>query len=241
MKNRKVVIAAAAALILIAGIVLIAATGRRNSETSNRNSELKAEASAKPEATEAPTEEIPAEPEKTEHLEEKTPAEPETTESPEETVQAEPDKTEHPEESAPAATETTAPSQAEGAADQAGETVQEQPFLVQITDSDPSVAYVLVRMSNPIGLLPLPIEGEYTRTIRQTMADGSEAINVLHLTPDGFWMEEANCEGQDCVGEGMVTLENREERVLWNMVICLPHQLVAELITREEAKQMLGQ
>ena len=50
-----------------------------------------------------------------------------------------------------------------------------QPFLVQITDSDPSIAYVLIRMPDPIGLLPLPIEGEYTRTIRQTMADGTEA------------------------------------------------------------------
>lgn len=127
----------------------------------------------------------------------------------------------------------------EPASDTQDTNAQEQPFLVQITDSDPSIAYVLVRMPNPIGLLPLPTEGEYTRTIRQTMADGSEAINVLHLTPNGFWMEDANCEGQDCVNEGEVTLENREERILWNMVICLPHQLSLELITREEAESLL--
>lgn len=119
--------------------------------------------------------------------------------------------------------------------------IQEQPFLVQITDNDPSIAYVLVRMPDPIGLLPLPVEGEYTRTIRRTMADGTEAINVVHLTPNGFWMEDANCEGHDCVNEGEVTLENREERVLWNMVICLPHQLSLELITRDEAMSLLGQ
>ena len=65
--------------------------------------------------------------------------------------------------------------------------VKDQPFLVQITDSDPSIAYVLVRMPNPIGLLPLPLEGEYTKTIRRTMDDGTEYINVLHLTPEGFW------------------------------------------------------
>ena len=127
----------------------------------------------------------------------------------------------------------------EPASDTQDTNAQEQPFLVQITDSDPSIADVLVRMPNPIGLLPLPTEGEYTRTIRQTMADGSEAINVLHLTPNGFWMEDANCEGQDCVNEGEVTLENREERILWNMVICLPHQLSLELITREEAESLL--
>ncbi len=116
---------------------------------------------------------------------------------------------------------------------------KDQPFLVQVADDDPSVAYVLVRLQYGAGLLPLPLEGEYTRTIRQTAEDGTEAVNVLHLTPEGFWMEDANCKNHDCVGEGMVTLENREERVLWNMVVCLPHQLVAELITREEAIALL--
>jgi len=117
---------------------------------------------------------------------------------------------------------------------------KEQPFLVQITENDPATAYVLVRMPNPVGLLPLPTEGEYSRTIRIQMADGSEAVNVLHLTTDGFRMEDANCEGHDCVKQGEVTLANREDRILSNMIICLPHQLSAELITREEAEQMLS-
>ena len=137
-------------------------------------------------------------------------------------------------------TEEPAAEPAETASPTVEQETKEQPFLVQITDDDPSAAYVLVRMPNPIGLLPLPTEGEYTRTIRQTMDDGTEAVNVLHLTPEGFWMEDANCPGQDCVNEGKVTLENREERVLWNMVICLPHQLSLELITREEALQLVG-
>ena len=127
------------------------------------------------------------------------------------------------------------------AAEKTGQQPAEQPFLVQVTDSDPSIAYVLVRMPDPIGLLPLPTEGEYTRTIRQIAADGSEAFNTLHLTTNGFWMEDSNCEGHDCIMEGEVTLENREERVLWNMVICLPHQLSAELITRQEALDLIGQ
>ena len=122
-----------------------------------------------------------------------------------------------------------------------GSQEKEQPFLIQVTEDDPSIAYVLVRLQNGAGLLPLPTEGEYTKTIRQTAPDGSEAVNVLHLTTNGFWMEDANCEGHDCVNEGEVTLENREERVLWNMVICLPHQLSAELITRQEALDLIGQ
>ena len=115
----------------------------------------------------------------------------------------------------------------------------EHPFLWEITEDDPAIAYVLVTLPYSSGLLPLPPEGEYTKTIRQVLPDGSEFINVLHLTPEGFWMEEANCEGHDCIGEGEVTLSNREERILWNMVICLPHRLSAELITRAEAEQLL--
>ena len=117
----------------------------------------------------------------------------------------------------------------------------EQPFLVLITEDDPATAYVLVQTAQGAGLLPLPAEGEYRKTVRQVMADGSEAVNVLHVTPEGFWMEEANCEGHDCIEEGIVTLENRDTRALMNMVICLPHQLIAELVTREEALVLLGQ
>ena len=117
---------------------------------------------------------------------------------------------------------------------------KDQPMLLEITEDDPSTAYVLVNAPNPIGLLPLPLEGEYTRTIRLKMQDGSEAVNVIHLVPDGFWMEESNCEGHDCIEEGKVTLENREERILGSMVICLPHQLMLELMTREEVQAWLG-
>ena len=116
----------------------------------------------------------------------------------------------------------------------------EPPFLVQITENDPAIAYVLVQTWTSAGLLPLPAKGEYIKTIRQEMADGSEMMNILHLTPEGFRMEASNCEGQDCVGEGEVTLANREERILGNMVICLPHGLIISLITREEAEGMLG-
>ena len=175
-----------------------------------------------------------------------TPAAPEETKPAETVTQAPAAETVTEEPAAETATEVppaetfTETATESPAAETAEAQPSEQPFLVQVTDSDPSIAYVLVRMPETIGLLPLPVEGEYTRTIRQVMADGTEAVNVLHLTANGVWMEDSNCEGHDCILEGEVTLENREERVLWNMIICLPHQLSLELITREEAIQMTG-
>ena len=52
-------------------------------------------------------------------------------------------------------------------------------------------------------------------------------------------MESSNCENQNCIGQGEVTLENRETRVLFNMVICLPHGISLELLTKEEAYALL--
>ncbi len=210
MKRKHIICLAAIAIIIIAAVVLLL-TQKNHSEFRIQNSELSVTAESNETKPQVTPDVIEAE----------------QTEAPavEQTEETTAEETEM-----PAAEETENPAEEE---------TREQPFLVQITEDDPSIGYVLVRMPNPVGLLPLPQEGEYKKTIRVAMPDGSEYINVLHITPNGFWMENANCEGQDCVKQGEVTLENREERILWNMIICLPHQLSAELITREEAEQML--
>ena len=58
------------------------------------------------------------------------------------------------------------------------------------------------------------------------------------MTPEGFCMTEADCEGHDCIEEGEVTLENMQDRLLWNMVICAPHRLTLSLYTPEEAAEL---
>ena len=229
MKKKYLIAGAVVVIAVIAAVVLLLLKNSNNNlESRIQNSELNAENVS----TAVPSTDIKEVPVLT--------AEPENTEAPaaegndnsefriqNSELNAEPEKTEVP--------------VAEKKDNKAEAEATDQPFLVQITDDDPSIAYVLVRMPNPIGLLPLPLEGEYSKTIRTKLADGSEFVNVLHLTPNGFRMEDANCEGHDCVNQGEVTLENREDRILWNMIICLPHQLSAELITREEALQMLAQ
>ena len=82
--------------------------------------------------------------------------------------------------------------------------------------------------------LPLPEEEDYTFPIRQVREDGTEELNLLHVTPEGFYMESSTCENQDCVEQGLVTLENRSERILGGWVICLPNLVYLELYTPEE-------
>ncbi len=79
----------------------------------------------------------------------------------------------------------------------------------------------------------LPSAGEQTIVIRQ--GEGADAMeNVLRLTPDGVAVVSANCDNQDCVEQGTVTLDNKDARALGSMIICLPHQVSVELYAAEE-------
>ena len=121
-------------------------------------------------------------------------------------------------------------------------TQDEEPLLlqIQVRESDPAPGYILLQSANTAGFLALPTAGEEIRTIRQKLDDGSEWLNVIRMTPEGFCMVEADCEGHDCIAEGEVTLENMKDRLLWNMVICAPHRLTLSLYTKEEAVRISG-
>ena len=108
-------------------------------------------------------------------------------------------------------------------------------LLIQVRETDPAPGYILLQTENSTGFLALPTEGEQIQEIIQKHADGTEWRNVIRMTPEGFVMIEADCEGHDCIEEGEVTLENMQDRLLWNMVICAPHRLTLSLYTPAEA------
>ena len=64
-------------------------------------------------------------------------------------------------------------------------------------------------------------------TVRILEPDGAE--NTLRITGESVYMESANCEGQDCVHMEKITRDNLETRVMFGMIICLPHRLSAEV------------
>ena len=101
--------------------------------------------------------------------------------------------------------------------------------------------YVLVTAGSEARWFELPESEDYTFSIRQTDAYGGEMNNTITLTPDGVYMQESDCENQDCVGEGLVTLENKSERVLGNMIVCLPHQIMIELYSLDEVLAMTAE
>lgn len=68
-----------------------------------------------------------------------------------------------------------------------------------------------------------------------TITQPSGATNVVHVTATGAVMHSSTCDNQSCVKQGEVTLENRDSRVLSNMIICLPNEVILEVLTPGEA------
>ena len=130
---------------------------------------------------------------------------------------------------APAAVTETPGAESGGAA-------EEKSPVEAFFEEYPAESYLLLTTASGTRM-PIPLNED--NAFRITQADGSE--NVVHIGKDSFFMESSNCENQNCVRQGEVTLENRETRILFNMVICLPHNIRLELVTREEAQRFLDE
>ena len=132
----------------------------------------------------------------------------------------------------PAVTATTIPeataAPAENTAVPESATVEEVPL-----------GYIFVQSNGEGGWIPLSTGEDFLVTVSR---EGDDTIkNVIRLTQTGFVMDSSTCDNQDCVQQGEVTLENKDDRVLMNMVLCLPHNLSVELYSIEEVIAMMEQ
>lgn len=85
---------------------------------------------------------------------------------------------------------------------------------------------------------PIPLLPEFVgQRLSITLPDGGS--NVVEFTEHGFVMAEADCDDQLCVTQGEVTPENREERILDGFIVCLPHYLQLELMSRAELYELI--
>ena len=123
---------------------------------------------------------------------------------------------------------TEAPAAEETAAEESAERTEAQSL-----DTLKADAYVVVSVA---GMMyePIPLVEEGRYTIRR-----GDFVNVIEVTPTSVKMYESSCDNQDCVQQGTVSLENYKQRVLQNMIICLPNEVMLELYTTEELAQLL--
>ena len=97
-------------------------------------------------------------------------------------------------------------------------------------------AYLLVTVGG-VTYEPIPLQGEGEFSL--TQGNGS-MVNTIHVTPTSVWMAESTCDNQDCVDQGVVDLHTMDNRVLGNMIICLPHQVSLELYTAAEMEAIIA-
>ena len=98
--------------------------------------------------------------------------------------------------------------------------------------TDDTQAYLRVQVGDEIWpLIPLTDGGEYTVSQSDTGAK-----NVIRTTAASAVMHFSTCDNQNCVQQGEVSLGNRELRAMGNLIVCLPNEVVLELLEPEEVK-----
>ena len=151
---------------------------------------------------------------------------------------AEPDATEEAAATeAPDAAEETAPVTVTSPSGETTTPAPEESQEPEVTFDPASIKAWLVVTAGGTVYQPIPLveEGEYS-----VIQEETGAKNVIHVTTESIDMKSSTCENQDCVKQGVVSLDNMDSRLLGNMIICLPNQVTLELYTTEELIQLLS-
>ena len=144
-------------------------------------------------------------------------ATPEASAEPTDSPKATPEPTAVPEETAPAE-----PTEAPQSANMMG------PMPVPQTEE--VKGHVIITVGGRQYGDPIPMDRDKIITIRQENGE----INRIRITPDSVDMEYSTCENQDCIGEGTITLDNYNERILGTWIICLPNQVTIEMVPADK-------
>ena len=148
-------------------------------------------------------------------------ATPEASAEPTDSPKATPEPTAVPEETAPAEA-TAEPTEAPQSANMMG------PMPVPQTEE--VKGHVIITVGGRQYGDPIPMDRDKIITIRQENGE----INKIRITPDSVDMEYSTCENQDCIGEGTITLDNYNERILGTWIICLPTQVTIEMVPADK-------
>lgn len=136
--------------------------------------------------------------------------------------------------------EKAIPEVSETTDDLASEAIQLENFGVSaqekasaFLEANPAESYLYIEANG--GVLVIPLSEERSIPLDQ----GNNVINTIHTGVNSVYMESSTCDNQNCVEEGEITLENRQTRILYNMIICIPHNLLLELLTPEETAERM--
>lgn len=69
--------------------------------------------------------------------------------------------------------------------------------------------------------------------LENVIVDIDGKYNEIEINSNGALMLDSNCDNQDCLHQGEVTLNNINERIMGGWIICLPNKVSIELVGSE--------
>lgn len=79
------------------------------------------------------------------------------------------------------------------------------------------ILYKKILLSDPNNVV-VDIDGKY---------------NEIEINSNGAFMLKSNCDNQDCLHQGEVTLDNINKRIMGGWIVCLPNKVSIELVGSE--------
>ncbi len=99
-----------------------------------------------------------------------------------------------------------------------------------------AAAYLSIQV-NSRAYEALPLEGDYTVDI----ARKGGFHNIVSVRDGVVSMGFSTCDNQLCVHQSPVSLENRDLRALFNQIVCLPNEVLLEVLSESEAQVLYGE
>lgn len=99
----------------------------------------------------------------------------------------------------------------------------------------PAQAYMIVYVGTGM-YEPIPLRGSARFTVK---TNGGANVNTIEVNETSVWMAESTCPTQDCVNQGVVSLENKDTRILGDCIYCMAHNVTLQLIDAEQYAQLM--
>lgn len=100
----------------------------------------------------------------------------------------------------------------------------------------PGSAYLRIQVNNRV-YEPLPMDGDFTVDI----AREGGFHNIVTVQDGVVGMAFSTCDNQLCVHQSHVSLDNRDLRALFNQIVCLPNEVLLEVLDAGETMAFYGE
>ncbi|NLC33099.1 MAG: NusG domain II-containing protein [Clostridiales bacterium] len=116
------------------------------------------------------------------------------------------------------------------------QTITPLPLMSEDSKRWPAQSYLRISVNNRI-YEPISLAGDSHINIRREGGYHNEAE-----VKDGIVrMVFSTCDNQLCVKQGALSIQNRDLRALYHQIICLPNEVVLEVLDENETKAFFGE